>query len=338
MPNISVILSVYNGSAFIKDAVRSILDQTYSDFEFIIIDDGCTDNTCTILESFDDPRIRILKNSTNRGLLYSVNLGISEAKGQFIARMDADDISVKNRLQLQYDLMMANPEIIVSGGSTRYFGHQNKTIPSVQNFLFTLLDSPFSNASVMIRKSFLDTHQIMYWEKHYIEDWVMFMEIYKACSYKNVVFYNFDEVLLHYRTHENQFSFKNKSKALPLLTSHRIRNIIEFFEWNNIEINKPRDVRSFISVIEKNIQEIKEKLQLKYSFDEVNEFLSYLLHRLYLSLDDPTFKDIVKIIFLNLPPKGKFNSLKVKMLLKFLHLRTYLPYFHNQYFILSDQY
>ena len=93
-------MTVYDGERFITDAVQSILDQTYSDFEFIIVDNYSMDRTLSILEGFTDERIKIIRNSENLGQAGALNVGITNSKGELIARMDADDISIANRLQI----------------------------------------------------------------------------------------------------------------------------------------------------------------------------------------------------------------------------------------------
>jgi len=111
MPRISVILPVYNGAKYLREAVDSILNQTYSDFEFIIIDDGSSDETPQILDSYNDKRIVRKTNPANMGLAASLNLGIEMAQGEFIAIMHADDISLPYRLQAQYDYMNSKPDV-----------------------------------------------------------------------------------------------------------------------------------------------------------------------------------------------------------------------------------
>lgn len=110
---ISVILPAYNAEKYLKEAIDSILGQTYKNFELIIINDGSTDTTEEIILSYDDSRIRYVKNEKNLKLIKTLNKGIDMAKGKYIARMDADDISLPNRLQVEYDFMEAHPDISV---------------------------------------------------------------------------------------------------------------------------------------------------------------------------------------------------------------------------------
>src|SRR3989344_5299300 len=126
-PKISVIMSVYNGMPFLKEAVESILKQTYKDFEFIIVDDASTDGTWNYLKSIKDKqslrssqvaglkRIKLIKNSKNLGLAASLNKALKFAKGEYIARMDADDISLPKRFEKQIKFLLKNPSIDLCG-------------------------------------------------------------------------------------------------------------------------------------------------------------------------------------------------------------------------------
>jgi len=114
-PRITVLMSVYNGEKYLRKAVDSILSQTFKDFEFLIINDGSTDRTVEILHSYDNPRIRIINNEENVGLTKSLNKGLKLAKGKYIARMDADDISMPERFERQVEFLEKNPDIGVLG-------------------------------------------------------------------------------------------------------------------------------------------------------------------------------------------------------------------------------
>jgi len=116
-PRVSVLMSVYNGERYLREAVESILDQTFADFEFIIVDDGSTDNTWQILQSYaaSEPRIVLVQNETNVGVPGSLNRGLGLARGQYIARMDADDVSLPERLAKQVAFLDEHDEVGVVG-------------------------------------------------------------------------------------------------------------------------------------------------------------------------------------------------------------------------------
>lgn len=113
-PRITVLMAVHDGLQYLPDAVNSILRQTFTDFEFIIINDGSTDGSGTWLESLTDPRIRIVQQD-NLGLTKSLNRGLSMARGEFIARMDADDVSLPGRLERQLQEFQADAELVLLG-------------------------------------------------------------------------------------------------------------------------------------------------------------------------------------------------------------------------------
>ena len=108
-PKVSVLMSVYNGEKYLREAVESILNQTFRDFEFIIIDDGSTDSTNEIIRSYSDCRIRLLENEENIGLTKSLNKGIDQCRGEYIARMDGDDVSLQQRFSKQLEYLINNP-------------------------------------------------------------------------------------------------------------------------------------------------------------------------------------------------------------------------------------
>jgi len=114
-PQISVIMSVYNGERYLRESVDSILNQIFTDFEFIIIDDGSTDGTWAILNSYADPRVRLVHNQKNIGLTCSLNKGLALASGEYVARQDADDVSLAERLEQQVRYLDIHPEVGLLG-------------------------------------------------------------------------------------------------------------------------------------------------------------------------------------------------------------------------------
>lgn len=159
IPKISVILSVYNGEKYIKEAMQSILDQTFGDFEFIIIDDGSVDKTSQVLDGFQDPRIVRLKNEKNIGLVKSLNRGLEMARGEFIARMDADDITYPQRFEKQIRFLEQNPSVGVLGTAIEYINTKGKRIsvsrePASHELIFwkMFFDCAIIHPTVMMRR------------------------------------------------------------------------------------------------------------------------------------------------------------------------------------------
>ncbi len=130
-PIVTVLMSVYNNEKTVSKTIHSILNQTFSDYEFLIINDASTDNTIDVVRSFSDSRVRIIDNSKNLGLTRSLNSGLGEAKGQFIARIDADDISLPDRLKKQIDFLRGNPEFVLLGTSYNIINNHGDIIKKV---------------------------------------------------------------------------------------------------------------------------------------------------------------------------------------------------------------
>lgn len=184
-PLISVILPVYNCEKYIASSINSILQQTYKNFELIIINDGSSDSTLNILNSYDDVRIRIV-NRQNMGLVYSLNEGISLASGQFIARMDADDLSDERRFESQLSLMQSK-QLDICGCNFSIISENNKVIGfkevPIDNFNLVLMTNvPFAHGSIMMRKKFIDINKLKYGMSKYIkaEDYQLWVDFYEA--------------------------------------------------------------------------------------------------------------------------------------------------------------
>jgi glycosyltransferase involved in cell wall biosynthesis len=156
---VSVLMPVYNSERFLREAVDSILNQTFRDFEFIIVDDGSTDGTGDILGSYTDPRIRIIHNGTNLGITASLNKGLDTARGEYIARMDHDDISEPERLAKQVAYMDENPNVVASGTWARDIdadGHETgqRCVPAGERMRYEYWrPSPIVHPSAILRVS-----------------------------------------------------------------------------------------------------------------------------------------------------------------------------------------
>lgn len=209
-PMVSVLMCNYNtNKAFLKEAIESILSQTFKDFEFIIVDDGSTDDSLAYIKEFKDDRIRILENKANRGHAGALNVGIQEAKGKYIARMDSDDISLPTRLEKQVAFMEANEGIIVSGTWFCRFDHRQKDIcHRIRNMDEYRIHLLFSNipavnhTSAMYRADVFRKYNIKYRENYFsAEDYRLWVDASKYGDFKIV-----EEVLVRYRVHPDSMS------------------------------------------------------------------------------------------------------------------------------------
>lgn len=207
-PMVTVLMSVYNGEKFLKEAIESILTQTFTDFEFLIINDGSTDNSVKIIESYNDSRIKLINNEKNLKLIASLNKGISIAKGKYIARMDCDDISMPDRLEKEVDFLESSLEYGLVGTCYTVIDglgkEQHKVSYPSSNDLITLflsLNCPLVHGSIMCRTELFK--QNLYGSKEYfaIEDYELWTRMAKVTKIHNI-----PEYLFKYRIYGESFS------------------------------------------------------------------------------------------------------------------------------------
>lgn len=225
---ISVIMPVYNGEKFLKEAIDSILNQTFKDFEFIIINDGSTDNSKSIISGFDDQRIKYYENESNLGIVETLNKAVELSNGIYIARQDQDDVSIPYRFEKQFEFMENNPEIAVSGSYISMFGSSQNVIWNYpvlhEDILCNLLFSVVINhPTVMMRRSVILENDFRYAPLfNGAEDYDLWVRIAKRHKIANI-----PEVLLFYRIHPNQMAKTFSEKQVRLANSIRQRMLCE---------------------------------------------------------------------------------------------------------------
>ncbi|MCD4780903.1 MAG: glycosyltransferase [Candidatus Omnitrophica bacterium] len=222
VPKISVLMSVYNGEQYLAQAIESVLGQTMPDFEFIIINDGSNDNTQHIINKFSDKRIITVQNRTNIGLTLSLNKGIQSAKAQYIARHDADDISLPERFQKLYEYMERNPHIVLLGSSCLLIDTQGNVLKTKKlstgskNLKQHLRRcSQFCHGSVIYRKQTVNKLHGYRPKAKYVEDYDLWCRMAKAYDIENLA-----EPLYQLRLHADSISIKN------LFTQKRYERLI----------------------------------------------------------------------------------------------------------------
>jgi glycosyltransferase involved in cell wall biosynthesis len=216
-PRVTVLMPVFNGEKYLSQAIDSILQQSYTDFEFVIINDGSTDQTQQILETYKDPRIRLF-HQNNLGLAKSLNMGIRLSRGEYIVRMDCDDISNKNRLSIQVDHMDANPNTVVCGSWIDFIDesntHQTWCCPTEYHNIrcHLLFSNCIPHPSVIMKKNILIDNNLFYNEHlNFAQDYELWVRISRRFVVENI-----PEILLKYRTHENMISVLRKSSQLQI--------------------------------------------------------------------------------------------------------------------------
>ena len=206
-PRITVVLPVYNGERYVGEAIQSVLGQTFSDFELLVIDDGSTDGTQKTLNGFADERLRILTFPENKGLVFALNAGLREAHSEFIARMDADDICMPQRFDRQVRFLEAHPEVSICGTWMREFGacdHLSRPETEPEQiragiFFGWVMNHP----TIMMRCSLLQQYGLAYDEGfRHVEDFDFLIRASEVTRLANL-----PEFLVRYRKHDRQVSW-----------------------------------------------------------------------------------------------------------------------------------
>jgi glycosyltransferase involved in cell wall biosynthesis len=229
--SLSVIMSAFNSALTINAAVESILNQTYTDFEFIIIDDASSDDTYEILKKIKDSRIKLLRNKSNIGLAASLNKAIACSSGEYVARMDADDISVHSRFERQIEILTQNDNIDICGSWFTIFSEGSE----VDNYivkhpqyhdeirLYATLHNPIGHPTVMFRRSCWVKKK---YDEHFesAQDYKLWLDFMK----NGFRFYNIQESLLYYREHEKSITVVKREEQKKY--ANNIQK--EFYEIN----------------------------------------------------------------------------------------------------------
>lgn len=227
-PKVSLIMKVYNGEAYLKEAINSILNQTYQDFEFIIIDDGSFDRSPDIVRQYTDERIRFLQNEQNMGLCATQNKAIQAARGEYIAVMDCDDISYKTRLEKQVAFLDTNPEYIMCGSYRNSIvnGEEIPFLPikelSNESLQFSLYfgNMFFTHSSIMFRRKAYQEEGISYGPAKYAEDYQVIIEMAKKGK-----IYLLPERLIAYRIYGESTSHKKKDEMAQIAADIKITHL-----------------------------------------------------------------------------------------------------------------
>lgn len=210
-------MPVYNGENYLHEAIESILNQTYKDIEFLIINDGSTDRSVEIIESYTDPRIRLVNNDKNFKLVATLNRGLELSSGEYVARMDQDDISLPLRLEKQVAFMDSNPEVGVCGtwiktiGTVRSQIWRYETVPDVINCSM-IFNSAVAHPSVMMRKALFEKYDLKYDDNYpHAED----LQLWQRASLL-FPFVNLNEILVLYRLSTQRASHVNSVAQMEI--------------------------------------------------------------------------------------------------------------------------
>jgi glycosyltransferase involved in cell wall biosynthesis len=224
MPLLTVLMPVFNAEKYLYEAIESILQQTFTDFEFLIIDDGSTDSSAEIIKSFNDPRINFIQNLVNVGVSETLNKGIGLSNTELIARMDSDDICYPERLQKQYDHFQTDPECALLSASARVISATGGFVridqyPSAYYYYNLNFICWIYHPTVMYKRScVIDAGQ---YSEPYAEDFNLWWQL--ALKYK---ISHLQDVLLDYRLTAESLSMISKKKEYEIAQHEQvIRNI-----------------------------------------------------------------------------------------------------------------
>jgi glycosyltransferase involved in cell wall biosynthesis len=239
-PAVSVLLPVHNGASYLSEAVASILRQTYADFELLVVNDGSTDGTASILRNCADYRLTVIENERNLGVIPSLNRGLITARSEFVARMDADDIAFPERLRRQVDFLHGHPQVGLCGTWFQTFGTARpKAVrpPTQPEDLAARLfyESPLAHSSVMFRRALFVDHGLQYsLDYPHAEDYELWVRTAEFTGLANV-----PEVLLQYRQHGEQMSNRKTAEQNATVRKILVRQLRKIHpEADAIECDK----------------------------------------------------------------------------------------------------
>jgi len=270
-----VVLSVYNGEEYLNEAIDSILAQTYENLECIIINDGSTDGSLEIIEKYakEDERIVIISRE-NRGLIESLNEGIRRAKGEYIARMDADDVALPLRFERQVAYMQEHPGIGICGTAVEVFGENvHRHIWRLEGEdrhmkAMLLFSSVFAHPTVMMRKSLIFKHNLFYDPKFiYAEDFELWTRFAQHTQMANL-----QEPLLQYRIVQNSVS-READRDVKRRYEVMSQIPLSYFDKMGIEQSEKRSWLHF------NLSTNLRIEQSKIDFSELSQYFSLLLKK-----------------------------------------------------------
>lgn len=252
-PKVSIIMAVYNGEKYLTEAIESILNQTLSDSEFIIINDGSTDNSKAIINKYLKEQVRIIENSENIGLTKSLNRGLSVAKGSYIARIDADDTALPGRLQKQAEFLDKNRHIHIVGSWFDEYDHEGNKIRTNKAKIHSILirwrllfGNAFGHSTVMLRKDCIQDS--LYNESvRYGQDYELWSRLCWKWDSANI-----PEVLVHRRVTRDSITIQNKEEHMKIGRKISMENLSWVLD-KTITDNDLYDFRIFNGLSAKNI-------------------------------------------------------------------------------------
>ena len=290
-PKVSVLMPVHNSEKYLREAIDSILNQTFVDFEFLIIDDYSTDNSLQIVQSYNDPRIRLFRNETNMGIACSLNKGLELAKGEYIAPMDADDVAVIDRFTVQVDFLDNHLSIGIVGSAIEAIDEQGRPFRIVTK-PFTdaeirwhlLLRNPFTHSAVMLRRKLIEKNRLFY-DRQFetVQDYDFWSRLLLLTKGANI-----SQVLLRYRVHPKSSTKLNRQQQLRGHDKIAVRTINQYCP--SISLSSENVSRLRMLFVAKTDEEVYLD---KWRADDIRIFLS-LYHSFQEELNNISERDMLR--------------------------------------------
>ena len=238
MVKLSVVMSTYNRAQILLETVNSVLNQSFADFEFIIIDDSSTDNTNELIKNINDNRIRLYKNIENRGCTFNYHTAQNLANGKYIVHIDDDDISLPDRFKIQYNYMEENKNVALSGTFIETFGENARpswvfyTDSDLIDFSMNIYN-PICHSSVIYRKSFMELNNINY-NMNYIcsQDYELYMKILENGGKIT----NIADTLVKYRMHSDRLTDNWQTQQIQINNAEKVKKRLLSRMFNSEEI------------------------------------------------------------------------------------------------------
>lgn len=236
-PLVSVVIAVYNGGNLLIKSIDSILKQSYSNLEIILVNDGSTDDSSTVIRSVDDDRIKLLENGENRGLIYSLNYGIQQATGDVIVRMDADDIALPNRIKHQVEVLKRDPSLVAVGSWITLIDENDYPIgqweyPETHTTIKwnQLFNSAMAHPSIMFLKSAFNKTDGYSVDYKYAEDYELWSRLGAVGK-----LYNIQAPLILYRVHSGSVSQSSNEAQCAVRQRISLENIRPYIGSKDVE-------------------------------------------------------------------------------------------------------
>jgi glycosyltransferase involved in cell wall biosynthesis len=335
MVKVSVIMPVFNGAVFLGEAIQSILEQTFTNYEFIIINDGSTDSSLDVIKSFNDPRIKLIINPQNLGIILSLNKGLAISQGEYIARMDCDDICYKDRLDKQVGFLDSHKNIGILACNVKIVDRSSKKTVYVkrpetnhQIKWRLLFDCPIMHPAVMFRKELVEKYGDYSSEYLHSEDYELWSRFSKYTEINQI-----NEVLVILGKHDanigsiyskiqnnNQLAISYKNISHFLLENKVDRNSSEYKLLNDFIYHKPEFTHVTFLIFIYKIYENRYDLtrgDIEWIKNELSVQIIFLIRE-----NKYIIIDYLRFLFNNKPEQNEIEKELIPLILKNVYLLT----------------